>query len=195
MRQKSTGRYLQTRGVCSRSLQKDSSKTFTNPLRSLLRRRNHQHGRRHEQPSRRIENIYKNYTARRRTSSLKGVPSFGPASASTTNPPSTSSKGKDDRRRRSGHCRCGVGCRQHIVMFNGSLSLLCCTGIREHDTRGRGRTWAASVDTVARTVHRELARSDSRGTRQDGQPANALRTGPRRVPQHHGQLPRPPQRV
>lgn len=112
MRQKSTDRYLQTRGVCSRSLQKDSSKTFTNPLRSLLRGRNHQHGRRHEQPSRRIEYIYKNYTARRRTSSLKGVPSFGPASASTTNPPSTSSKGKDDRRRltviRPLPLRCGM---------------------------------------------------------------------------------------
>ena len=53
------------------------------------------------------------------------------------------------------------------------------------DGEGHGQqTWAAM-----REKFKEFARSDSRGACQDEQHANALRTGPRRVTLHYGQLP------
>ena len=53
------------------------------------------------------------------------------------------------------------------------------------DGEGHGQqTWAAM-----REKFEEFARSDSRGACQDEQHANALRTGPRRVTLHYGQLP------
>ena len=76
---------------------------------------------------------------------------------------------------------------QRIILFDGRLSLLRHTEIRQ-DTCGRGRTWTASLGSVAQNVQREFARSDSRGACQGEKHTNALRTGPR----HHGQLPRPP---
>ena len=89
---------MQTRGVFLKILHKDCSKIFTNPLRSLLSRTNHHHGGHSEQLSRRLETNILNSTAKRQTTSLNGVPSFVPVSASTTEPSSTSCKGKSDRR-------------------------------------------------------------------------------------------------
>ena len=88
-------------GVCLLgSLKKDCTKVFTNPSRSLLSGRTHNHGQNNEQPSHCHEtNKNRNSTAKGRNTFLNGVPSFVPVSASTTKLYLTYCRGKSDRRR------------------------------------------------------------------------------------------------
>ena len=105
---------MQNRGRLFRSLHEDCSKIFTNPLRSLMSWGNHHHERHSEQPSRCLETIIKTrpqkggrlsciqFQTSCQSHHLQQSHIYHPAAARVT----------VGDQRQSGHCQCGVGCRQ-----------------------------------------------------------------------------------
>ena len=95
-------------------------------------------------------------------------------------------------RRQSGHCPCGVGCRQtgsiqHTVIFDGrsaSFVVRRFKGTTLEDGAGHGQqAW-----TALREKFKGSSLAAIRAERSKMNPNNAFRTRPRRVPLHHGQL-------